>query len=204
MQIKETSAAKRKVKKYDTKIINSSSPFSAISYLKEQKIDNFVGRKHDLRYLSQFLYDSINNDRSFGITFSGPGGCGKSTLFGYFVQLINTQELFQKDYCILKREDCLIIPCFIDAPKGEPASLLYFWVSIIDSLAEEGMDFLEKFTLLLSIKFNCLASLNTLCFIKFSCSDNLNHLLRLLLSITKSFYLKKKVSTRSLIFEYRT
>ena len=78
--------------------------------------------------------------------------CGKSTLFGYFVQLINTQELFQKDYCILKREDCLIIPCFIDAPKGEPASLLYFWVSIIDSLAEEGMDFLEKFTLLLSIK----------------------------------------------------
>ena len=152
MQIKEKNAAKRKVKKYDTKIINSSSPFSAISYLKEQKIDNFVGRKHDLRYLSQVLYDSINNDRSFGIRLSGPGGCGKSTLFGYFIQLIDTHELFQKDYCILKKEECLIIPCFIDAPKGEPASLKYFWVSIIDSLAEEGMDFLEKYTLLLIVK----------------------------------------------------
>ncbi len=152
MQIKEANSAKRKVKKFDIKIINSSSPFSAISYLKEQKIDNFVGRKQDLRYLSQVLYDSINNDRSFGIRFSGPGGCGKSTLFGYFVQLIDTLELFQKDYCNLKKDACLIIPCFIDAPKGESASLIYFWVSIIDSLAEEGMDFLEKFTLLLITK----------------------------------------------------
>jgi len=136
----------------NSKIINSITPFSKISYEKKTKIDIFVGRDNDLKILTDNLFKSIYNNQSFGVTISGPGGCGKSTLFGYFTQLIETKELFQKNYCLLNKDDSIIIPCFIDAPKGETTTLKYFWTSIIDALAEEGMDFLEIFSLSLIIK----------------------------------------------------
>jgi hypothetical protein len=87
----------------------------------------------------------VFTQRSYGITVSGPGGCGKSTLFGYFTQLINSGKIFAEDYCQLKKDECKIVTCFIDAPKGEMTTLKYFWTSIIDSLAEESMEFLDKF-----------------------------------------------------------
>ncbi|MBN1803155.1 MAG: ATP-binding protein [Candidatus Lokiarchaeota archaeon] len=137
---------KSKKKKLDQKIINSITPFSRLSYNKAKKVDIFVGRDKSLRYLTESLFKSVFNDQSFGITISGPGGCGKSTLFGYFMQLINSQKIFQEKYCYLNKDDSKIISCFIDAPKGEPTTLKYFWTSIIDALAEENRDFLEEYS----------------------------------------------------------
>ena len=140
---------KKKLKKLNSKIINSVTPFANISYKKKKEINIFVGRENSLKSLTESLYNSIYGDRSYGISISGPGGCGKSTLFGYFTQLINSQKLFDESYCRLKKNECDIITCFIDAPKGEPTTLKYFWTSIIDSLAEERIEFLEKFASML-------------------------------------------------------
>ena len=140
---------KKLVKSLDSKIINSVTPFSNISYKKKKEIEVFVGRENNLKTLTESLNNTLFSDRSFGVSLSGPGGCGKSTLFGYFTQLINSQKIFQRNYCRLKREECEIITCFIDAPKGETTTLKYFWTSIIDALAEENIEFLEKFAILL-------------------------------------------------------
>ena len=152
MNFTEKEVSKSKIKKYDSKIINSITPFSKLSYDKTKEIEVFVGREDFLRILTETLFKSVYGERSYGITISGPGGCGKSTLFGYFTQLIDNEEIFQKNYCRLKKEKCLIIPCFIDAPKGEPTTLKYIWTSLIDSLAEENIEFLEKFAILLFSK----------------------------------------------------
>jgi len=140
---------KNRIKTLNSKIINSFTPFSQIRYDPKRKIDIFVGREEYLRLLTEALYKSIFNDQSFGIKISGPGGCGKSTLLGYFIQLINSGELYTKNYCTINKDDCLFITCFIDAPKGELTTLRYFWTSIIDSLAEENIEFSEKFAVLL-------------------------------------------------------
>ncbi|MHA1492108.1 MAG: ATP-binding protein [Promethearchaeota archaeon] len=152
MEIKKFEMSKKKFTKYDSKIINRITPFSTISYDKKKKIDIFIGREEYLRILSEMLFKSVFSDQSFGVSISGPGGCGKSTLFGYLTQLINSQKFFNKSYCQLKKDDCIIITCFIDAPKGEPTTLKYFWTSIIDALAEKNIEFLEKFALMLFIK----------------------------------------------------
>ncbi|MHA1151002.1 MAG: ATP-binding protein [Promethearchaeota archaeon] len=136
---------KKKLKKLDSKIINSITPFSNISYKKKQEIEVFVGREKYLKTLTEALYNSVYSDRSYGVSISGPGGCGKSTLFGYIMQLITSEKIYDESYCQLKRNECEIITCFIDAPKGEPTTLRYFWTSIIDSLAEEQMEFLDIF-----------------------------------------------------------
>lgn len=152
MNFIEKEISKSKVKKYDSKIINSITPFSTLSYDKTKEIEVFVGREDFLRILTETLFKSIYSDRSYGITISGPGGCGKSTLFGYFTQLIDNGEIFQKNYCRLKKDKSIIITCFIDAPKGEPTTLKYIWTSIIDALAEENIEFLEKFAIILFSK----------------------------------------------------
>ncbi len=148
----EKEASKRKSKKLDSKIINSLTPFSALSYDRTKEIEIFIGRESYIRILTETLFKSVYSNRSYGITISGPGGCGKSTLFGYLTQLIEKEEIFQKNYCRLKKDKSLIITCFIDAPKGEPTTLKYFWTSIIDSLAEENFEFLEKFAIRLFSK----------------------------------------------------
>ena len=148
----EKEASKRKSKKLDSKIINSLTPFSALSYDRTKEIEIFIGRESYIRILTEALFKSVYSNRSYGITISGPGGCGKSTLFGYLTQLIEKEEIFQKNYCRLKKDKSLIITCFIDAPKGEPTTLKYFWTSIIDSLAEENFEFLEKFAIRLFSK----------------------------------------------------
>ncbi len=136
---------KKIIKKLDSKIINSITPFSDVSYKKKKEIDVFVGRENNLKSLTDSLHNTIFSDGSFGVSISGPGGCGKSTLFGYFMQFLNTQKIFLESYCRLKKEECEIITCFINAPKGEPTTLKYFWTSIIDALAEPNIEFLEKF-----------------------------------------------------------
>jgi len=148
----EIEASKSKIKKLDSKIINSITPFSTLSYDKTKDIEVFVGREEYLRILTETLFKSVYSNRSYGITISGPGGCGKSTLFGYLTQLIEKEEIFQKNYCRLKKDKSHIITCFIDAPKGEPTTLKYFWTSIIDGLAEENIEFLEKFAIRLFSK----------------------------------------------------
>ena len=152
MNFIEKEVSKSKIKKYDSKIINSITPFSALSYDKTQEIEVFVGREDFLRILTETLFKSVYSNRSYGITISGPGGCGKSTLFGYFTQLIENEEIFQKNFCRLKKDKSLIITCFIDAPKGESTTLKYIWTSLIDALAEENIEFLEKFAILLFSK----------------------------------------------------
>ncbi len=132
-------------KKMDSKIINSITPFSNLSYKKKKEVDIFVGRENNLRSLSDSLHNSLYGERSYGVSISGPGGCGKSTLYGYFTQLINNQKLYLESYSRLHKDECEIITCFIDAPKGEPTTLRYFWTSMIDALAEENIEFLEKF-----------------------------------------------------------
>ncbi len=140
---------KKKLKKLNSKIINSITPFSNLFYKKKKEIDVFIGRENNLKSLTESLHNTLFGDRSFGVSISGPGGCGKSTLFGYFTQLLNTQKIFLESYCRLKKEECEFITCFIDAPKGEPTTLKYFWTSMIDALAEENIEFLEKFATLL-------------------------------------------------------
>ncbi len=152
MNFIEKEVSRSKVKKYDSKVINSLTPFSTLSYDRNREIEIFIGREHNLRLLTETLFKSVYSNRSYGITISGPGGCGKSTLFGYFTQLINNEEIFQKEYCRLKKEKSQIITCFIDAPKGEPTTLKYIWTSLIDALAEENIEFLEKFAILLFSK----------------------------------------------------
>jgi len=153
MNFIEKEVSKSKLKKYNSKIINSITPFSTLSYDKTREIEVFVGREDFLRILTETLFKSVYGDRSYGITISGPGGCGKSTLFGYFTQLIENEEIFQKNYCRLRKEKSLIITCFIDAPKGEPTTLKYIWTSLIDALAEENIEFLEKFAIILFSKY---------------------------------------------------
>ena len=152
MASKEAREFKDKSIEYDSKIINSITPFSILAYDKKKKIEIFVGRENDLRSLTELLFKSVYGEQSFGTIISGPGGCGKSTLFGYFMQEINNQEIFKNNYCKLKKDECKIVTCFIDAPKGELTTLKYFWTSIIDALTEEEMEFLEKFAILLIIK----------------------------------------------------
>ncbi|MEJ2251220.1 MAG: hypothetical protein P8Y97_16400, partial [Candidatus Lokiarchaeota archaeon] len=140
---------KKIIKKLDSKIINSITPFSEIAYKKRKEINVFVGREQSIETLIGVLNNNILGDRSFGVSISGPGGCGKSTLFGYFYQMITSQEIFQYKHLQLEKNQCEIITAFIDAPKGEPTTLRYFWTSIIDALAEENSDFLEDFAALL-------------------------------------------------------
>ncbi len=97
---------KKIIKKLDSKIINSITPFSDVSYKKKKEIDVFVGRENNLKSLTNSLHNTIFSDGSFGVSISGPGGCGKSTLFGYFMQFLNTQKIFLESYCRLKKEEC--------------------------------------------------------------------------------------------------
>ncbi|MEJ2249366.1 MAG: hypothetical protein P8Y97_06870 [Candidatus Lokiarchaeota archaeon] len=140
---------KKVIKKLDSKIINSITPFSETTYKKREEVNVFVGREDKIETLIGALNNNILGDRSFGVSISGPGGCGKSTLFGYFYQMITSQKIFQNKHFQLEKNQCEIITAFIDAPKGEATTLRYFWTSIIDALAEENSDFLEDFATLL-------------------------------------------------------
>lgn len=132
-------------KKTFSKIINSSSPFSRFSYNRKSPIENFVGRQRELILLTTKTYDIVERSNSLALKIAGPGGSGKSTLFGYFAQMIRTGDLYKQRYCNFDQENVELQVAFIDAPKGEKMSTRYFWRSTLQSWAGEGNSFEEIF-----------------------------------------------------------
>nr|MDO8113624.1 hypothetical protein [Candidatus Sigynarchaeota archaeon] len=137
--------ATSKYSEQDEVIINNSSPFSRIKYLRTQTIETFVGRENELVALTEMLANVVTTDSAFGVKISGPPASGKSTLFGYFATLVKTGEIFKMPYCRLKKGDASVKISFIDAPKEELMSARFFWKSMILSWDEEKFDFLEIF-----------------------------------------------------------
>ncbi|MBN2152954.1 MAG: ATP-binding protein [Candidatus Lokiarchaeota archaeon] len=142
----------RSFAEHDDAIINSPSPFTRIKYDRKQQIETFIGRERELAVLADMLASAINADTAFGVKISGPGGSGKSTLFGYFSQLVRTSELFGKAYCRIEKKDVKVSVSFIDAPKGELMSARFFWRSMMLSWDEENIDFLELFASQFALK----------------------------------------------------
>ncbi|MFX0101922.1 MAG: hypothetical protein ACFFCS_20320 [Candidatus Hodarchaeota archaeon] len=135
-----------------SKIINNTSPFSRFSYDKESPIENFVGRQRELVLLSTKTYDIVERGNSLALKIAGPGGSGKSTLFGYYAQMIRTGDLFKQSYCNLDPRDVDLQVAFIDAPKGEKMTTSYFWRSTLQYWAGGGNSFEELFAAIFVLK----------------------------------------------------
>jgi hypothetical protein len=141
----------------DSVILNVSSPFSDFRYAKMKMINGFVGRKEELKKIYSAIRLVSENNSTLAIKVSGPGGSGKSTLFGYLIQLIRSKDIFKYIFSDesnrAHESDVLMLPCFIDAPKGEKASVRYFWSSLVNSLEGQFSETIKNFFEYFSMRF---------------------------------------------------
>lgn len=123
-------------KRFNNTILNKPSPFVKTRYLKGSKIDVFVGREQELKLIIEKMKEIAQTRVGTAIKISGPGGSGKSTLFGYLCQLIDTGEIYQNEDFKISEKDFLFKSAFIDAPKDIKTSYKYIWSQIVDSMQD--------------------------------------------------------------------
>ena len=134
---------------YDRKVLSKPSPFAQISYSKDRRIEIFVGRQRELGEMRQWVQNVAETRSSKAIKLTGPGGSGKSTLFGYLKQQFFSGPAVYPELEVLIEYH--IIVALIDAPEGEP-SFKAIWSAICDSLEGQELSFFNMIASQLFIK----------------------------------------------------
>ncbi|MBD3353112.1 MAG: hypothetical protein GF364_16645 [Candidatus Lokiarchaeota archaeon] len=122
--------------KFERKILNKISPFTETSQVKGKEIRVFVGRENEKNTLMTAIQTVAISKHGSAIKITGPGGSGKSTLFGYIAQLIDNGNIFKQSRGLLDESNLELLAAFIDAPKDQDTSFRYFWTSIVDSFSD--------------------------------------------------------------------
>mgnify|MGYP006282473587 CR=1 FL=1 len=147
--------------KFELKILNKISPFVETSLIKDKEIRVFVGREPEKSTLMTSVQTVALSKRGSALKITGPGGSGKSTLFGYIAQIIDNGKIFKESDQILDESKLELLAAFIDAPKDQDTSFRYFWTSIVDSFSDSvhGLtaEFFEYFAITLIL--TCLKKL---------------------------------------------
>lgn len=121
-------------------IINTlHAPFSSSTYVQDRDISFFVGRENEIKTILQVVQVVVSEGRSRGIALEGPGGCGKSTLFGYINQLL-WQEAVETFVDVSSTH---VIPAFVLAPENA-RSFRDLWRPIFEGLEEQNCSYFEK------------------------------------------------------------
>ncbi|MFW9917747.1 MAG: hypothetical protein ACFFGZ_19260, partial [Candidatus Thorarchaeota archaeon] len=127
-------------KALDSIIINSlEAPFASSTYIRDRGISFFVGRVDEIKTILQVVQVVVSEGRSRGIALEGPGGCGKSTLFGWINQLLWKKAA--EDYVDVSASH--VISAFVLAPENA-RSFRDLWRPIFEGLEEQNYSFFEK------------------------------------------------------------
>jgi hypothetical protein len=110
-----------------------------MTYIREKEISFFVGRDDEIKTILQVVQVVVSEGRSRGIILEGPGGCGKSTLFGRINQLLWKEAA--EDYVDLSSSH--VISAFVLAPENA-RSFRDLWRPIFEGLEEQNCSFFEK------------------------------------------------------------
>ncbi|MHA2496007.1 MAG: hypothetical protein ACXAEI_11000, partial [Candidatus Hodarchaeales archaeon] len=121
-------------------IVNTlQAPFSSSTYSRDRGISFFVGREDEIKTILQVVQVVVSEGRSRGIALEGPGGCGKSTLFGYINQLL-WQEAVETYVDVSSTH---VISAFVLAPENA-RSFRDLWRPIFEGLEEQNCSYFEK------------------------------------------------------------
>ncbi|MFQ5980910.1 MAG: ATP-binding protein [Candidatus Heimdallarchaeota archaeon] len=121
-------------------IVNTlQAPFSSSTYSRDKGISFFVGREEEIKTILQVVQVVVSEGQSRGIALEGPGGCGKSTLFGYINQLL-WQEAVETYVDV---SSTYVISAFVLAPDNA-RSFRDLWRPIFEGLEEQNCSYFEK------------------------------------------------------------
>jgi hypothetical protein len=132
--------------KIDEIIIENNSPFILQTTTKSHIPKIFVGRKKEMKTITEAIENSIDNKSCIAIYIIGAGGSGKSTLYAHVYNAIK-----HKNYEFLKLGDnnYKLDAAFIDAPEDlEYCNILHIYNQVIQDLGKTSFfDELAFYTL---------------------------------------------------------
>ncbi|MFX0073462.1 MAG: hypothetical protein ACFFAO_20480 [Candidatus Hermodarchaeota archaeon] len=131
--------------KIDDIILRNPSPFILQTTTKSSIPEIFVGRIDEIKIIVETIKRVVENNSCIALYIEGPGGSGKSTLYGHVFRAIK-----QKKYRLIDlHEDYKLDTVFLDAPEDpEYCNILYIYSEIMQNLGKSSFfDELSFFTL---------------------------------------------------------
>lgn len=140
---------KEDTKVLDKQIIQShEAPFSSMTYDHKKSIDPkksisfFVGREDEIQRILQVIQATVIEGRAKAVVVEGPGGSGKSTLFGQVHELLRKGHNVDTSIYHVDLSQFLVVSAYVLAPSGAK-SFKDFWKSIFEGLQKHDRDFFE-------------------------------------------------------------
>ncbi len=120
------------------------NPFGLAQYNSNQRVSDFVGRREELAKLKAQLNLVFQHRLSRAVRLEGPGGVGKSTLFNYLKESIESERIDEspRTQYILRNTD--IFSTYFIIPE-KISELRDIWIPMMDNLkpgfeSEVGID----------------------------------------------------------------
>ena len=127
------------------------NPFASTTFDSSKPIQFFVGREDEIAKILQIIQFVLNEAQSKAITLEGPGGCGKSTLFGYLSQIMKEGKITDYPSFLINLNIFSIYSTYFMSPV-QADSFHRFLTPIFEGLEESDHSFLEYIAFLFLTK----------------------------------------------------